>query len=135
MSTDAHVFSRRRRGYSVFLSRQAGTVPAARRDVIAEKKAPLPAFSPEGIRWDVLVIVLSLAALLFLGILIADVSALYTGGTRIGKLSTGITSLEASNGLLREEISRASVQSFELRSAENEEPERIVVLSPAPAEE
>lgn len=135
MNTDDHSFSRRRGGYSVFLSRQDRSFPAARRDVIAEKKAPLPAFSTEGVRWDVLVITLSLVLLVFIGILAADLNALYTGGTRIGRLSSGIASIEESNDLLRAEISRASLKSFRFQRTESTEPERIVILSPSPAEE
>ena len=80
---------------------------ARQREVIAEKRTSLPILSRGGIRWDVLVITLTLLALLFTGILFADLEALYAGGNRIGKLSAGIESLEGSNTLLREQLSIA----------------------------
>ena len=64
----------------------------------------LPAFSREGIRWDVLVVVLSLLLALFAGILFAALDAICSGGNRIGKLSAGIVSLEGSNTMLRQEL-------------------------------
>lgn len=102
------------------------------RSVIAEKKHPLPVFSAEGIRWDVLIVALSLILLLFICILASDVSALYAGGDRVNRLSTGIASLEQSNSILRDEISRMQFYPATARNAENEEPEKIVVLSPEP---
>ena len=132
----AYTGSGRRGDYSVFLSRQTRSMPAARRGVVTGNSHPLPAFSREGVRWDVLVITFALVLLLFLSVIIIDLSALYAGGSRIGKLSSGILSLEQSNDRLREEISLARIraQSYELQKAADEEPERIVVLSPAPAE-
>ena len=102
------------------------------RSVIAEKKHPLPVFSSEGIRGDVLVIALSLVLILFIGILVSDVSALYAGGDRISRLSTGIASLEQSNSMLRDEISRTQYSPAKTRNAANREPEKIVILSPEP---
>lgn len=75
-----------------------------RRSVIDRKAPKLPAFSREGIRWDVLVVVLSLLLALFAGILFADLDAICSGGNRIGKLSAGIVSLEGSNTMLRQEL-------------------------------
>ncbi len=101
-----------------------------RNDVIPEKRLPLPAVSAEGIRWDVLIISLSLIALLFLGVLCADIGALFSGGDRIGKLTAGIASLENSNSILREELSWARADlSAGLKESE---PARIVILSPTP---
>ena len=105
-----------------------------KRCVIAEKKHPLPAFSSEGIRLDVLVITLALALLLFVCVLSADLEAVVRGGKQIGKLNAGIAMLEADNSYLREQISRTASQSFPVRKAADEEPERIVILSPAPME-
>ena len=105
-----------------------------RRHVIAEKKHPLPVFSSEGIRWDMLIIAFSLILLLFAGILVSDVSALYAGSSRISGLSTGIASLEQSNIQLREELSREQAARTFVRKTEDEGPGRIVILSPAPEE-
>lgn len=134
LNTDERFFSRRQGGYSVFLSRKSRYIPATRRNVIAEKKSPLPAFSTEGVRWDILVVVLSLVLALLLCILIADLYAVFAGGTRIGRLSSGITLLEENNSLLRDRLSGATGQPFMLRHADTEEPERIIILSPTPAE-
>lgn len=106
-----------------------------RRGVIAEKKQPLPMFSAEGIRWDVLAVALALVLVLFLAVLISDVNALYTHGDRIGSLNAGIASLEINNSSLREAISGAhSLAGTYVRSGADSEPERVVVLSPAPLE-
>ena len=75
-----------------------------RRGVINEKKSSLPAFSSEGIRWDVLTVALALVLLLLTGILAADVGALFAGGDRIGKLSDRIESLE----LMKEQVLKPS---------------------------
>ena len=99
-----------------------------------EKKHPLPAFSVEGVRWDVLVVTLSLVLFLFLSILCLDTGALLSGGSRISKLNAGIASLEEDNSLLREKISRAAAEPFQLRSADSEGTERLIILSPAPVE-
>ena len=125
---------RRRGGYSVYQTRQPRRFPESHRTVIAEKSRPLPAFSLEGIRWDVLLVTLSLILLVIFCILGSDLEALVNGGSRIGKLHAGIASLEESNSLLREQISRTAGQGFLVRNATGEEPERIVVLSPAPME-
>lgn len=103
---------------------------AGRHDVIAEKKQPLPALSAEGIRWDVLAVTLTLVVAVLLFILISDVSALFAGNDRIGRLSAGIASLESSNSILREEISWARADLSADRK--NGEPVLTVVLSPAP---
>ena len=79
----------------------------SRRSVIDRKASMLPAFSREGIRWDALIIVLSLLLLVFAGILFSDLDAICSGGDRIGKLSAGIVSLEGSNAMLQEELSLA----------------------------
>lgn len=105
-----------------------------RRGVINEKKSSLPAFSSEGIRWDVLTVALALVLLLLTGILAADVGALFAGGDRIGKLSDRIESLEGSNSILRAELSAALNHPVLRNKAESAEPlnETLVVLSPAP---
>ena len=102
--------------------------------VIDEKRPSLPAFSAEGIRWDVLTVVLALVLLLFFCVLAADVEALHAGGERIGKLSDGIRSLEGSNSILREELSVALNHPVLRNMAESAEPvnETVVVLSPTP---
>ena len=107
-----------------------------RRGVIDEKRSSLPVFSAEGIRWDVLVIALSLVLLLFVCILAADVEAVFAGGDRIGRLSAGIESLEGSNSMLRQELSAALNHPVLRNKAADTETlnERIVVLSPAPQE-
>ena len=107
-----------------------------RRSVIAEKTQPLPMFSAEGIRWDVLIVALTLVLALFLAILAADVDALFAHGGRIGELNAGIASLETNNSSLREALSGAQylAGTYRLSKAEDGEPERVVVLSPAPIE-
>ena len=149
-TTDIHAGPRPQNGYAGVRGRGGFADPASpqiqswargmeirsvkQRHVIAEKKHPLPVFSTEGIRWDVLIIAFSLILLLFAGILVSDVSALYAGRSRISRLSTGIASLEQSNILLREELSREKAARTFIRKAGNEEPERVVILSPAPEE-
>ena len=150
-STEEYVAPRRGNTFVDFSRRGVRSVPASRQvqnwtrgmeisyarqhEVIAEKKSSLPVFSAKGIRWDVLTVALSLVLLLFIGILIADVGALYAGGERIGKLSAGIASLEGSNSILREELSTALNHPV-LRNKDSgvELNETVVVLSPAPAE-
>lgn len=107
-----------------------------RRSVIAEKTQPLPMFSSEGIRWDVLAVALTLIVALLLAILVSDVDALNAHGSRIGELNAGIASLEINNSSLREAISGAQylAGTYRLSKAEDGEPERVVVLSPAPIE-
>ena len=106
------------------------------RSVIAEKTKPLPMFSAEGIRWDALAVALTLVLLLFLAILAADVDDLFVHGGRIGELNAGIASLETNNSSLREAISGAQnlAGTYRLSKADEGEPERIVILSPAPIE-
>ena len=110
------------------------SIPArpARRAVIAERNPVTPSFSARSNRQDALTAVLVLLLVLFLVVIIADVSALCAGGERIGRLSSGIASLEQSNNLLREEIARAQSEPFIFQRADNGEPERVVILSPAP---
>lgn len=105
-----------------------------RRDVIAEKKAPMHAFSHEGIRGDVLAAVLALALMLFIGLLVLDLNALYTRGNEIGTLNAEITGLKEDTFYLRETVSsaRAWADSYVLRK--DEEPVMTVVLSPVPEE-
>ena len=107
-----------------------------RHGVIDEKRSSLPAFSAEGIRWDVLVVALSLVLVLFIGILAADVSELFAGGERIGRLSDGIRSLEGSNSMLRAELSVALNHPVLRSRAGDAETagETVVILSPAPQE-
>ena len=107
-----------------------------RREVITERKTALPLFSAKGIRWDALMVTLLLILLLFTGILLADMQALHAGGSRIGKLSAGITSLEDSNSQLRQELSLAMNHSAILSRAESINPvnETVIVLSAAPEE-
>ena len=111
----------------------------ARRRVIAEKRRPLRPVSVEGVRWDVLVITLGLALLVFLGVLFSDAEALLTGGERIGSLQAGIESLESTNFSLREKLSIARSHPVlvqkSLEKAQAEEPERVVLLSPPPEAE
>ena len=107
-----------------------------RRSVVAEKTHPLPMFSAEGIRWDVLAVALTLVVALLLAILVSDVDALNAHGSRIGELNAGIASLETNNSFLREAISGAQslAGTYRLSKADEGEPERVVVLSPAPIE-
>ena len=125
---------RRRGGYSVYQTRQPRRFPASHHTVIAEKSRPLPAFSGEGVRWDALVITLSLVLLLIVCVLGADLEAVVSGGKRINKLNAGIVSLEADNSYLREQISRTAAGSFFLQRTGDTETEHVVVLSPAPVE-
>lgn len=117
-------------------TRDARSGRGKRRSVIAEKTQPLPMFSAEGIRWDVLIVALTLVLALFLAILAADVDALFAHGGRIGELNAGIASLETNNSSLREALSGAHslAGSYKISKAEDGESERIVVLSPAPVE-
>ena len=148
--SDEHALPRRRNAF--FSPRGSFPVPVSpqtqswtrsleinagrRRDVIAEKRKPMPPFSSEGIRWDVLIVALTLVLALFLAILAADVDALFAHGGRIGELNAGIASLETNNSSLREALSGAHslAGSYRISKAEDGEPERIVVLSPAPIE-
>ena len=105
------------------------------RRVISEQRTTLPLFSARGVRWDVLIVALTLIALLFLGILCADLGALFSGGDRIGKLSDGIASLESSNSLLREQLSLAMLHPVLLSKAESMNPdlsELPVILATIP---
>ena len=105
------------------------------RSVIAEKTHPLPMFSAEGIRQNMPAVVLVLVLVLFLAVLVSDVNALFDHGSRIGELNAGIASLETNNSSLREAISGAEYLAGTYRiSKAGEEPERVVVLSPAPVE-
>ena len=83
-----------------------------RRSVIAEKTQPLPMFSAEGIRWDVLAIALTLVLALFITVLAADVDALFAHGGRIGELNAGIASLETNNSSVDLVCFLYSAQSF-----------------------
>lgn len=132
LNTGEYLSSRRRGGPSVFTARPArgGTVP--RRGVIAEKRRPLRFFSREGIRGDVLTTILVLVLILCLCVLAADISALYSGGIRVGRLSAGVASLEQDNGQLQEQISRVQANLLTYRQNRETEPERVVVVSPAP---
>lgn len=116
-------------------TREAKARGAKRRSVIAEKTRPLPMFSAEGIRQNMPAVVLVLVLALFLAVLISDVNALFDHGNRIGELNAGIASLETNNSSLREAISGAEYLAGTYRiSKAGEEPERVVVLSPAPVE-
>ena len=107
-----------------------------RRNVISERRTALPVFSAKGIRWDALTAALLLILLLFIGILLAEMGALYAGGDRIGKLSAGITSLEDSNSVLRQELNRAMNHPVLLSSTESmiQINETIVIPSAIPEE-
>ena len=106
------------------------------RRVIDRKASVLPAFSAEGIRWDVMIVILSLLLLLIAGVLVSDIEALRAGSSRIGKLSAGIESLEGSNAILEDEISMVMKHPVlkrmnELAEAE-EETETVITISAAP---
>lgn len=145
--SDEHALPRRRNAF--FGPRGSFSVPVSpqtqswtksleinagkRRSVIAEKKTPMRPFSSEGIRWDVLVVLLALALLLFICILVSDVSALCSGGYRIGRLSDGIASLEESNSALREKLYWTRDRWVLPWAAESSaDAERTVILSLAP---
>ena len=100
-----------------------------RNEVIPEKRRPLPPFSREGIRRDVIVVTLSLLLVLFLCVLAVDINAVLAGNQRIGRLSVGISSLEENNGLLRKQITRAESTAFSTRQSGSEDPGRTVLLS------
>ena len=139
-ATAEHVFPRQRNASPAFGSR--GCCPAARgwvrspefrgacrRDVIMEKRRPLPPFSREGIRRDVIIVMLSLLLVLFLCVLAADINAVLSGSSRIGRLSVGISSLEEHNGLLRKQINRAESAAFSTRQSGSDDPGRTVLLA------
>lgn len=144
-ATAEHVFPRQRNASPAFGSR--GCCPAARgwvrspefrgacrRDVIMEKRRPLPPFSREGIRRDVIIVMLSLLLVLFLCVLAADISAVMAGSSRIGRLNVSISSLEESNSLLRQELSQAGSRAFTLPETGGQESGWIVLPSPVPEE-
>ena len=151
-SSDGYVSSRLGGGFATPRRQSAWPVPASRqiqdwtrgmeisstrrRSVISERRTALPVFSAKGIRWDALTAALLLILLLFVGILLADMGALFAGGERIGKLSAGITSLEDSNSLLRQELTRAMNHPVLLSNAENmvQINETIVISSIIPEE-
>ena len=125
---------RRRGGYSVYQTRQTRRFPDTQHTVITEKSRPLSAISGEGVRWDVLVVALSLVLLLIVCILGADLEAMVNSGKRISKLNAAIISLEVDNSFLQEQISRAAAESFFLQKTGSAESEKIVFLSPASVE-
>ena len=94
-----------------------------------EKRRPLPPFSSEGIRRDVIIVTLSLLLVLFLCVLAADINAVLSGSSRIGRLSVGISSLEENNGLLRKQITRAESMAFTTPQSGSEDPGRTVLLA------
>ncbi|MCR5566025.1 MAG: hypothetical protein K6F61_04175 [Clostridiales bacterium] len=135
-----HVFPRQRNASQAFSGR--GYYPAARgwsrdpefrgarrHDVIMEKRRPLPPFSREGIRRDVIIVTLSLLLVLFLCVLTADINAVLSGNSRVGRLSVGISSLEEHNGLLRRQITRAESMAFTTPQSGSEDPGRTVLLA------
>ena len=105
-----------------------------RRDVVREKRRPLKPFSSEGVRRDVIFVTLSLLLVLFLCVLAADISAVMAGSSRIGRLNVSISSLEESNSLLRQELSRAGSRAFTLPEAGGQESGWIVLPSRVPEE-
>ena len=108
-----------------------------RREVIAERRTALPVFSARGIRWDVLMTALLLLFLLFAGILLSDMGALYAGGERIGRLSNGITSLEDTNSQLRQKLSLAVNYPAQRSTTESitEINETVIIQSAFPGEQ
>ena len=106
----------------------------SRRGVIARKTAAQPAFSAEGVRWDVWMVVLTLTVVLFACVLFADVEALKAGGDRIVNLNAGIASLEDSNGFLRQQVNQRMNHPVLTRMNEQAEAgeEKVITLSAAP---
>lgn len=74
------------------------------RSVVTDPVHALPVFSSRGIRWDVLLVMLTLVVILFFGVLFSDLQALNAGGQRIGQLSEGIAYLENNNAQLQEQL-------------------------------
>ena len=110
---------------------------AGRRRVIAREDSAVPAFSSRGIRRDVLAVTVALLLVLFAGILFADMSTIWAGGSRIGELSAGIESLEGTNASLQQQLSfamrhpvltRMSAQAEAEAEAEARE-EQVITLS------
>ena len=152
LSSDEYAAPRRGGIFPALSRRGAWSVPASpqvqswarnleistsrQHSVISEKRIALPVFSARGIRWDVLLVALSLLLLLFLGVLFSDMGALYAGGERVGKLSAGIASLEGTNTRLREELSTALNHPLLRMNAEseNQKSETLIILSPFPAD-
>ena len=99
--------------------------------VIAEKRMAAPAFSAGGVRRDVLRILLALILVLFVSVLLADLSALCSGGTRIGKLSAEIRSINSSNTLLQEELARISAHPVPVMQNQEKDAETVITLSAA----
>ena len=71
---------------------------------------------------------------LFLCVITADISAVLAGSSRIGRLNVSISSLEESNSLLRQELSRAGDRAFTLTEAGGQESGWIVLPSSVPEE-
>lgn len=106
------------------------------RRVIDEKRPALPAFSVDGIRWDVLLVTLSLVLLILLGVLFSDLEALHSGGHRIAQLSAGIETLEDTNVLLRNRLSLAMSHPVLQHAAASEETKNnlLIIRSTLPEE-
>ena len=98
------------------------------RQVIDEKRPALPAFSADGIRWDVLLVTLSLVLLILLGVLFSDLEALHSGGHRIAQLSAGIESLEDTNVLLRDRLSQAMSHPVLQHAASAESRDNLLII-------
>ena len=106
----------------------------SRRDVISRRPSFLPAFSSKGVRWDALVVIVSLLLVLLTGILLSDIGAIRAGGDRIGYLSAGIVSLEGSNNMLQSELSMAMRHPVLQRRNELSEAgeDTVITISAAP---
>ena len=77
----------------------------SRYGVITEKKERLRAFSREGIRGDVVLLTLALAAVVFVTVLCGDLFSVSSGSRHIGELRMSIGSLEDANSRLRNRVS------------------------------
>lgn len=102
-------------------------ISSSRRHEVIAKGSALP-------RRGMPTVFLSLLLALLLVVLIADISAVRTGGENIRKLTAGIESLESSNALLRSELSVAMNHPVLRRKAEEAKAanERLVILSAEP---
>ena len=78
--------------------------PSGRFQVIEEPKPKLRILSREGIRWDAAWIALILAAVLCIGILVAEVAGIGIGSRSVNKLDAKIANYMEKNGALMAEL-------------------------------
>lgn len=78
-----------------------------RRQVVNERKQKLKAFSPEGIRTDIVIAVFAVVFMLLFALLFTDLSSLNSAGSSIRQTSSRIESLKIRNEQVRLDIALA----------------------------